>query len=152
MKTILVVEDNPNQGWLYEEELKEEGYHVLRAGDGREGLKIAQEVHPDCVILDINMPGMDGMEMLSRLLEEQPQTRIIINTAYSSYQDHFMSWAADAYVCKSSDLTELKTRVREVLQRKLISPQTKDNISLMPNSISPVQLHYSSNLSDLKRR
>lgn len=151
MKTVLIVEDDPNQGWLYEQELEEEGYRVLRAMDGRDGLKIAQEVHPDCIVLDINMPGMDGMEVLSRLLEEQPKIRIIINTAYSSYQDHFMSWAADAYICKSSDLTELKSRIREALQNEPISQQPGDSLSLVTDLISD-QMRFPSILSDSNLR
>ena len=124
MKTILVVDDDPNQGRLYEQDLSDEGYHVLRASNGREGLEMALEQRPDCIVLDINMPQMDGLEALSRILEEQPGLPIIINTAYAAYEDHFMSWAADAYVIKSSDLTELKARIKEALDKEPSPPGT----------------------------
>lgn len=114
-KTILIVEDNHNQRALYEEELKDEGYHVLTAADGRAALATAREQRPDLVILDVNMPVLDGLDTLSQLLEFDNQIKVIINTAYASYQDSFSSWSADAYVVKSSDLSELKATVKKLM-------------------------------------
>ncbi|MEO6906723.1 MAG: response regulator [Abditibacteriaceae bacterium] len=115
--TLLVVEDNMHQRLLYEEELKEEGYAVLTASDGREALKVAQRDHPDLVLLDINMPVMDGLDTLGKLLEVDNHIPVIIHTAYPGYQDSFSSWSADAYVVKSSDLTEMKETVLRLLAR-----------------------------------
>lgn len=115
IKRVLIVEDDPNQRLLYQEELSEEGYEVLIAGDGREGLTVARENKPDLVILDINMPVMDGLDALNQLLETNPGTPTIINTAYPGYQDSFSAWSADAYVVKSSDLKELKATVKRLL-------------------------------------
>lgn len=117
MKTILLVEDDPNQGLLYEQELTDDGYHVLRAMNGRDALNILKEQQPDCVVMDINMPVMDGLDALGKILGMNPKLPIIINTAFTAYKDSFMSWAADAYVVKSGDLTELKTRIEEVLSK-----------------------------------
>lgn len=111
MKTILLVEDDPNLGNLYDEELSDEGYHVLRAYDGREGVEMARQMRPDVVVIDINMPGMDGLEALERMLEEKPCLSVIINSAYASYKDSFRSWSTSAFVSKSSDLTELKSQI-----------------------------------------
>jgi DNA-binding response OmpR family regulator len=119
MKTILVVEDDPMQAILYEEELHDEGYCVLRAENGREALDMITQHEPDCVVLDINMPVMDGLDALGKMLERNPKLPIVINTAFSAYKDSFMSWSADAYVVKSSDLTELKTRIKETLNKRL---------------------------------
>jgi two-component system response regulator (stage 0 sporulation protein F) len=69
----------------------------------------------DLVILDIRMPGMDGLEALPRILGLKEGLKVILNSAYSQYQESFMSWAADAYIIKSADLTELKAKVRELL-------------------------------------
>jgi DNA-binding response OmpR family regulator len=69
------------------------------------------------VLLDINMPAMDGLEALSHILADRPDLPVIIHTAYAAYQDNFMSWAADSYVLKSSDLTELKARIKAALSR-----------------------------------
>jgi len=117
VKTVLVVEDHKHERILYERELTAEGYRVILAENGREALQKTQEERPDAVVLDINMPQMDGLEALGRILEAHHKTPVIINTAYSSYKGSFMSWAADAYVIKSSDLTELKDRLREALSR-----------------------------------
>lgn len=114
-KTILIVEDNQNQRALYAEELSDEGYNVLTAADGREALTTVKENRPDLVILDINMPVMDGLDTLSQLLEYDKQIKVVINTAYASYQDSFTSWSADAYVVKSSDLSTLKSTVQNLL-------------------------------------
>jgi len=121
--TILVVEDDTNQRELYEEELSAEGYQVLTAGDGREALTVVRDQHPDLVVLDINMPAMDGLDTLGHLLGIDNGMPVIINTAYAGYQDSFASWPADAYIVKSSDLTELKETVKRLLEAKAARPQ-----------------------------
>jgi CheY-like chemotaxis protein len=118
MTTILIVEDDNNQRLLYEQELKLEGYEIVTASDGKEALEKVQEQLPDIIIMDINMPKMDGIEAMGRILSKKKEIPIIINTAYSNYKDNFMSWAADAYIVKSSDLSELKNAVKEVLGKK----------------------------------
>lgn len=114
MKTILVVEDDKNQLLLYKQELSLEGYNVITAKDGLEAVQKVNEQIPDLIVMDINMPKMNGIESMSRILQER-KVPIIINTAYSSYKDDFMSWSADAYIIKSSDLKELKNKIRELL-------------------------------------
>jgi len=64
--------------------------------------------------LDIYLPGMDGLETMGRILSKNRQIPVILYTAYSSYQDNFLSWAADAYLIKSSDLTELKETIKRL--------------------------------------
>ncbi|MDQ1273493.1 MAG: two-component system, response regulator [Planctomycetota bacterium] len=115
MKTILVVEDDKNQLLLYEQELSYEGYNIITAKDGLEAIKKVKEQLPDLIVLDINMPKMDGIEAMGKILSEHKKIPIIINTAYSSYKDDFMSWSANAYVIKSSDLKELKDKIKEVI-------------------------------------
>ena len=118
MTTILLVEDDKNQRLLYEQELRDDGYEVVTVSDGKEALESVQEQLPDIVIMDINMPKMDGIEAMGRILSKSRAVPVIINTAYSNYKDSFMSWAADAYVVKSSDLSELKDKIKEVLANK----------------------------------
>ena len=115
MKTILVVDDEKNLRTYYEKELTDEGYKVLLASDAREALDRLKSVRPDLVVLDIKMPGMDGLEALGRIVSQDNSIRVILNSAFSSYRDSFMSWAADAYLIKSSDLTELKGKIRELI-------------------------------------
>ncbi len=118
MTTILVVEDDKNQRLLYEQELKLEGYEVVTASDGKDALGKVQEQLPDLIVMDINMPKMDGIETMGKILGKNKEIPVIINTAYSNYKDNFMSWAADAYVVKSSDISELKNTVKEILAQK----------------------------------
>lgn len=115
MKKILVIDDEKNIRTLYEKELQDEGYAVTLAGNGREALERFSSERPDLVVLDIRMPGMDGLEALGKLLEADPKVPVVLNSAYSSYKDNFLSWSADAYVVKSSDLTELKETIRRLL-------------------------------------
>ena len=117
-KKILVVEDEESLRLLYEEELKAEGYEVLTAGNGREAIQRLEKGKPDLIVLDIVMPVMDGMEALGRIVGKERKIPIILNTSYSGYRQDFMSWAADAYVTKSDDLTELKNKIRELLAKK----------------------------------
>ena len=118
MKSVLIVEDDKNQRLLYEQELALEGYGVLTAANGKEALDKVQEMHPDIIIMDINMPEMDGLEAIGRIIGKYKEAPIIIHTAYSHYKESFMSWAADGYVVKSSDLAELKETIDALLTRK----------------------------------
>ena len=115
MTTILLVEDNKNQRLLYEQELMFEGYEIVTATDGKDALKKVQEQPLDLVIMDINLPKMNGIEAMGRILSKNNKIPIIINTAHGSYK---MSGAADAYIVKSSDLTELINKIKEILINK----------------------------------
>jgi two-component system, response regulator, stage 0 sporulation protein F len=115
MKTILVADDDEAIRNLITEELKDEGYQVLTATNAREALKVVETQSLDLVVLDIRMPGMDGLEALPRILGLKEGLPVILHTAYSQYKESFMSWAADAYIVKSSDLTELKAKIKELL-------------------------------------
>jgi len=115
---ILIVDDEVNQGLLYEQELSDEGYDVDVANSGGEALELVKTSSYDLVVLDIGMPDMDGLETLGRMLSMNNKLPVILNTAYPSYKDNFMSWAADAYVIKSSDLSELKGKIKESLDKK----------------------------------
>ena len=116
-KKILVVEDEEGLRLLYKEELEAEGYEVLTAQNGREAIQQLEEGKPNLIILDIVMPVMDGMEALGRIVGKERKIPIILNTSYPGYRQDFMSWAADAYVTKSTDLEELKDKVRELLKK-----------------------------------
>jgi two-component system response regulator (stage 0 sporulation protein F) len=116
-KKVLVVEDEKALRILYEEELKGMGYQVLTAKNWKEAIQQLEKGKPDLVVLDIVMPVMDGMEALGRILGKHRKIPIILHTSYSHYKEDYMSWAADGYVTKSSDLTELKEKIRELLEK-----------------------------------
>ena len=118
MAKILFVDDEKNVRLMYEKVFTQEGYEVLTAESGERALEILrQDPSVDLVVLDIKMKGMSGLEAMQQILKEHPGLPVILSTAYSSYQEDFTSWLADAYVVKSPDLSELKAAIREVLKK-----------------------------------
>jgi DNA-binding response OmpR family regulator len=115
MPKILVIEDEKNLRVLYQQDFESDGFEVVTAANAVDGLSVVAAERPDLVVMDIRLPGMDGLEAMSRLLDKHPRIPIVLNSAYSSYKDSFMSWSADAYVVKSADTGELRARVRELL-------------------------------------
>jgi CheY-like chemotaxis protein len=116
MKKILVADDEMSIRLLYSEELKEEGYEVYLAANGREALDVVSKVPLDLVILDIKMPEMDGIEALRQIKEKQPDLPVLLSTAYGEYRQDFATWASDEYLVKSSDLDDLKAAVKRYLK------------------------------------
>jgi DNA-binding response OmpR family regulator len=118
MEKVLCVDDDLSLLRLYQEELTDDGYKVILAKDGKDALKKFEKESPNVVVMDIRMPAMDGIETLTAMLGKDRQVPVILNTAYPQYRENFMTWGAEAYVIKSSDLTELKQKIREVLDRR----------------------------------
>ena len=121
MKTILIVEDNLNLSALYHEELSEAGYHMLRAANGGDALKQIEEHHLDLVVLELDLPVMDDVE---QMLAGQSELPVIINSCCDNYKDSFRRWSGLAFVSKSSDLSELKLRIQQVLS----SQESKESV------------------------
>ncbi len=115
-KRILVVDDEEGLRLLYKEELEDEGYSVELAASGQEALDKIEKDSIDLVILDIKMPGMDGVEVLRKVKDRWKDLPVVLCTAYPHYKHEFGTWASDAYIVKSSDLTELKDTVKEILR------------------------------------
>jgi two-component system, response regulator, stage 0 sporulation protein F len=118
MKRILVVDDEKHICELYRSELEDEGYRVTVANSGAEALAEVEGNPPDLIVLDVQMPGMDGIETLEKLLGRDKGIPIILNTAYSHYRDDFTTWGADAYVVKSSDTSKLKKEIKRLLRHE----------------------------------
>lgn len=117
-KKILVVDDEEGLRLLYKEELEDEGAAVELASSGPEALSKLEGNSIDLILLDIKMPGMDGVEVLRMVKERWKDIPVILCTAYPHYKHDFGTWASDAYVVKSSDLTELKQTIRDILAKK----------------------------------
>jgi two-component system alkaline phosphatase synthesis response regulator PhoP len=118
MTKILVIDDEPSIVKLVAAYLKPEGYEVLTAIDGPSGLKAARAFKPDLVILDIMLPGMDGIELLSRLRRES-DVYVILLTAKTEETDKIvgLSIGADDYVTKPFSPRELTARVKAAVRR-----------------------------------
>jgi two-component system alkaline phosphatase synthesis response regulator PhoP len=118
MTKILVIDDEPSIVNLVQAYLKPEGYEVFTAADGVSGLKAARAFKPDLIILDVMLPGMDGMELLSKLRRES-DVYVIMLTARTEETDKIvgLSVGADDYVTKPFSPRELVARVKAALRR-----------------------------------
>jgi DNA-binding response OmpR family regulator len=120
MQRILVVDDDPSVLSVLKRGLAYEGFAVDTASDGTEGLRIANERPPDLVILDIMMPGLDGLEVLGRQRAADAQLPVIMLTAKDASADQVVGLerGADDYVVKPFTFEVLVARVRALLRRK----------------------------------
>ncbi len=114
-KRILLVDDEESIQLLYRGEFEDEGFEIDSAYNGVEALAKFQENPPDLVILDINMPGMNGIEVLRQMKELRAELPVILSSAYQEYKQDFGTWASEAYVVKSANMDELKVTVRKYL-------------------------------------
>lgn len=118
MPKILVVDDEKHIRMLYQEELEAEGYAVATSDGSEDILAALDREHPDVVILDIKLgPNRSGLDLLQQLRGKDQHLPVILCTAYDSFQHDLKSIAADYYVVKSVDLTELKAKVDLALQK-----------------------------------
>ena len=115
MKKILLVDDEDSIHLLYREELEEEGYEVHSALSGEAALDQLKIIVPDLIILDINMPGMNGIDVLRQIKEMNPSLPVILSSAYQEFKQDLATWASDEYIVKSSNLDELKAAVKKHL-------------------------------------
>lgn len=116
---ILVADDDDDILLLVTTRLRRDGYEVVSARNGEEALALAKEKRPALAVLDIGMPGLDGLEVLERIRadEDLASTRVLLLTAKAQESDVRRGYdaGADAYVRKPFSPAELSTRVRELL-------------------------------------
>src|SRR5689334_14110869 len=117
---ILVVDDEPNIVNLLRIGLKYEGFTVAVAGDGTAALRDAAQFKPHLVVLDLSLPGIDGLEVAERL-QSDPDLMIIMLTARDAVPDRIVGLqaGADDYVVKPFDYDELVARIRAVARRRM---------------------------------
>jgi len=117
-KRVLVVDDDAKTVELVKLYLTRDGYRVLTAHDGIQALRLAREEHPDLIVLDLMLPGLDGLEVC-RTIREESDVPIIMLTARTTDQDKLrgLDLGADDYVTKPFSPGELAARVRTVLRR-----------------------------------
>ena len=115
-KIILIIDDDEYFVRLLSDELGDEGYQTKHAANGAEAILMLRHLKPSLIILDIVMPVMDGMEVLGPIVRRYEDVPIILHSSYEDFRKDFKSWAADAYLVKSGDFTELKAVVRRLLR------------------------------------
>jgi len=116
MKKILIVDDEEVIRMLYGEELVDEGYKVITTGTGLGLVGLVERERPDLIILDIKMAEHNGLDLLQDIRKEFYNIPVILCSAYSSYKGDLKSIAADYYVVKSADLSELKQKIKMALE------------------------------------
>lgn len=126
---ILVVDDEPSIVNLVTAYLKPEGYEVYTAVDGPSGLKAARAFKPDLIVLDVMLPGMDGVEVLTRLRRES-DVYVILLTAKTEETDRVigLTIGADDYVTKPFSPRELVARIKSALRRLQSSSSATDEV------------------------
>jgi DNA-binding response OmpR family regulator len=116
--TVLVVDDEQEIRDLLDSFLTAQGYEVILAADGKEAIELAGTENPQAIILDIKMPGIDGIEVCKRLKEKE-ETRLIPVIMITGFEDNkieALEMGADDFVNKPFDMAELSIRVKSVLQ------------------------------------
>ncbi len=119
MAKILIVDDEEHIRFLYSEELTDEGYEVVTADSGFQLLDRIAAEKPDLVILDIKMVDYNGLDLLQDIRNKYYDLPVILCTAYDTFKEDMKSIAADFYVIKSFDLTELKNKIKMALETRL---------------------------------
>jgi two-component system, response regulator, stage 0 sporulation protein F len=112
---ILLVDDEENIRFLFREELEEEGYQIDLASNGFEAIEKVKSSRFDLVVMDIKMPGMDGIQALNEIKNIDKDLPVILCSAYGEFKQDFSSWISDAYVVKSADTTELKQTIKRLM-------------------------------------
>jgi two-component system alkaline phosphatase synthesis response regulator PhoP len=133
-QTILVVDDEQDLLELIEYNLKKEGYNVLTAEDGKEGIEVAQSQNPDLVLLDIMMPKMDGLEVVEQMRQDEKlgQTPIIFLTARGDEKTEIqgLDKGGDDYITKPISTKKLISRIKAVLRRSQDTAGIPDQIEV----------------------
>jgi two-component system, OmpR family, alkaline phosphatase synthesis response regulator PhoP len=121
MPKILIIEDDENIGMAMEDDLTFEGYNVDRITNGKQGLKKAQRIHFDLIILDIMLPELDGFEICKELRKLNIMTPLIMLTAKGQEIDKVLGLelGADDYVTKPFSPRELLARIKAILRRNI---------------------------------
>jgi len=118
-KKILIVDDEEHIRFLYSEELADEGYDVITADSGYQLLEKIENEKPDLIVLDIKMVDYNGLDLLQDIRNKYYDLPVILCTAYDTFKEDMKSIAADHYVIKSFDLTELKNKIATALEAQI---------------------------------
>ena len=145
MKTILVVDDEPGIASLVRDYLEHAGFGLLVAGDGRNALALARSRRPDLVVLDLGLPGLDGLDV-ARALRRDSDVPILMLTARTDEADRVagLELGADDYVSKPFSPREIVARVRAILRRTEITTTLADApIRVLDVELDPARLRAS---------
>ncbi|MDW0113887.1 MULTISPECIES: response regulator [Sporosarcina] len=119
MKTLLIVDDQTGIRLLLNEVFTKEGFATRLAANGAEAMQSVAEVQPDCVLLDMKMPGIDGVEVLKRIKKDWPEIPVIMMTAYGEIDltKDAMEHGAIRYFTKPFNIYEVRDAVLETINK-----------------------------------
>lgn len=128
---ILVVEDETDLREAIAEGLRIDGYAVDTCGDGNAAYELIYVENYDCVILDLNLPGMDGLELLEKVRKKNQELKVLILSARGSVADKVkgLDLGANDYLAKPFDFEELEARIRSLLRRKFVQEKNEPSCS-----------------------
>ena len=117
LKSILIVDDQPGIRMLLKEVFAMEGFRTLTAGSGKEAMAVFDRERPDLVLLDMKIPGMDGIEILKRMKQECERVQVVMMTAYGELDlmEEAKTWGAVRHFTKPFDVFELRETVKNLL-------------------------------------
>jgi len=125
--TILIIDDEKTIRWSLGEGLRKAGFEILEAASGEEGLQLFGDKSPDCVLLDVRLPGIDGMEVLSRMREENNEVPVIVMTAYGEVDTavQAMKGGAFDFVSKPFMIEKIKVSIEHALTTAQLRSQVR---------------------------
>lgn len=112
---LLVLDSERDIRLLYKKEFYQEGYDVITAQKGIEAVEKTLQFNPDVVVMDIKLPGEDGIKVMDNLIKIKRTLPIVINTRDNYYKTDFKTWLAKSFITKSRDLKELKTEISHLV-------------------------------------
>ncbi len=141
---LLIIEDEIGILEALQKGLKKEGYAVDIVSDGYEAMEYLELNHYDLVVLDINLPGIDGFSILRKLREQDIDTRVIIISANREIEDRIrgLDLGGNDYLDKPFDFQELKARIRSLLRRKFVSTPNVLQESGIEINLSTLKVTY----------
>jgi len=119
MAHVLLVDNDRPALLACASELGGDGHDIHIATTGDEALRLFEQHRPDVVVTEVCLPGIDGLDLMNRVLAQDRTTLVILNCRSAVHQANFMSWAADAYVVKSADNHELRAKIAALLASRL---------------------------------
>src|ERR1700730_10598335 len=119
-KQVLIVDDEPNLRKILSAQLTRDGYDVLTAEDGEQGLQVLRDHHIDLVVTDLKMPKIDGMTLLKKALEEEPELPVVLITAHGTIDTavEALKRGAFDFVTKPFDKDEVRQIVAKALKTR----------------------------------
>jgi two-component system NtrC family response regulator/two-component system response regulator HydG len=123
----MVIDDEVNAATALQTLLRDDGYEVEKAHDGRAGLQMLEKLEPDVVLTDVRMPGMDGVELLTRVKALRPETMVVLMTAYGTVKTAVkaMKLGAEDFLGKPIDVEELEVVLQKTIEKKRLLEETR---------------------------